>query len=316
MSKAIYKSNRDIPEHMLLGNMSFIRLCDMKITRDELLNIFRRNHLSENYINNFSPSDVFRRATSSVKNMTFSINKDKIRIEVDEITKYAAIKRVIGFKKVDDTENIHYLPIAVATFDKITRTISVEPTDTYENHVYTQELKEIAKNLCSLIKDRYTEWSQYHNIDTIRNITTKMITDMHPINLMTTGICKFIPYSYSEDLYNIKNALIELNQYTIKSTETNAMEMIPIIDTEEQRQLIDKVFTSEVQQEMSELSKELHDIIQQKGSISKSKATSFINKFNMLQEKNKEYESMLSTYSDIIHKQIKNMFVLIDENKK
>ena len=318
MANALYKSNQEIPQDMLLGNLLFVNLIDMKISVTELTDIFKRNNIPESYVRTISQVDAFRRASSSVKNRIMYISgatgNDKVRIEVDEIrndTDY--IKRIIGVKRIVGTnvDDITYEPMAEILFSRTTGICAGTPLIAQGTPDYQQ-----FRDLCDEVEDKYNEWSVYHNKDTVRNIINRIIADTHPVNLMPTGLCKFIPQASRNLLYGLKESLTEMNQYYVgaASSGINIMEIIPVIDTEDQRDLITKNFTAEITDEMFEFTQELKKVLVKKQTLSTRTAASYIDKFNVLKSKAKEYESLLGIYVEAIHQQIKDSLDLIDAN--
>lgn len=315
MSNALCKTNKDIPQDMLLGNLVFMNIKDMQIPEAGLVSVFQSNNIPEMYVKKISKADAFRRATSSVKNKIIYLqdpstgNMLKAKIEVDEVkSDIDGIKRIIGFKSVDEkNEDISYVPLGYVDFDrhKEVASYSIEHAYSYEADVvdtFTQCMT------------NYTNWSVYHTKDTIRNTINRIINDTHPISLMPTGICKFVPKSSADLMYNLKNALGEMSSYSINSGSENVMEIIPIINTDEQRDLIEKNFTSEVSDELFALSQEIKEVLQNKSVLSSRTAMSYIEKYKLLQAKAQEYENLLGVYTQAIHDQIVASLDLVNDN--
>ena len=319
MSNALYKNNTDIPKEMILGNLLFLTLTDVEIPANVLATIFTNNNIPEKYVKDISPADAFRRATSSVKNKIIQLSKssggtEKVRVEIDEVrSDPAGIKRIIGFKSVDEiNEDINYKSVGEAIFVRSTGKITVMPSRVVSNPEYTE-----ADNLCKEIKTKFDSWVIYHNKDTVRNIINRIVTDTHPVNLMPTGICKFIPVASMDLLYNLKNALEEINAYSVSNGNTkNIVEIIPVINTVEQRQMIEKNFKAEITDELFKFTQELKGVITKRQALSSKTAVSYIEKFNTLKEKAKEYEEMLGIYIASLHEQIKESIKLVDDNTK
>lgn len=310
MTNALYKTNQSIPQDMLLGNLSFINLTDMSIPHTDLENIFKSNNIPSDYVRQISATDAFRRASSSVKNRVGYVDGYKVVTNVDEVKndKYG-IKRILGIKKVDDVaEDVQYESMAEIYFNRANNTCSATPMIGSADPAYI-----MVSDLCDEIVDNYSDWSVYHNKDTIRNIVNRIIGDTHPISLMPTGICKFVPSMSTDLLYNLKNALKEMSVYSSNSSE-NIMEIIPVIDTEEQRGLVEKNFRAEITDEMFAFTQELKDVLQIKQTLSARTAASYIEKFNALREKSKEYESLLGIYIECIHAQITEAIELVNDN--
>ena len=314
MSNVLCKTNQEIPQDMLLGNLLFTNLIDMRIPVADLISIFQSNNIPDSYVRTISEADAFRRASSSIKNRILLLNAatEKVRIEVDEVkSDYEGIKRIIGVKKVDEVaEDISYQPVGEIIFNRTNNLCTATPLFSPGDVDY-----QAIRDLCDEVENKYQDWSVYHNKDTVRNIINRIISDTHPINLMPTGLCKFVPSSSQDMLYNLKEALSQMNQFNIGSNaKSNIVELIPVIDTHEQRGLIEKNFSAEITDELFEFTQELKNVLTQKQSLSVRSATAYIEKFNLLNAKAKEYESLLGIYVDGIHQQITDALDLVNDN--
>ena len=315
MSNVLCKTNQEIPQDMLLGNLLFTNLIDMRIPVADLISIFQSNNIPDSYVRTISEADAFRRASSSIKNRILLLNAatEKVRIEVDEVKSDSeGIKRIIGIKKVDEVaEDISYQPVGEIIFNRTNNLCTATPLFAPGDADY-----QTIRDLCDEVENKYQDWSVYHNKDTVRNIINRIISDTHPVNLMPTGLCKFIPQTSTDLLYNLKQALIEMQSYASTPTMSrNIMEIIPVIDTEEQRNLIEKNFTAEITDELFSFTQELKDVLQKKQVLSTRTANAYIEKFNILKAKAKEYESLLGIYVDSIYTQIKDSLDLVDQNR-
>ena len=315
MSNVLCKTNQEIPQDMLLGNLLFTNLIDMRIPVADLISIFQSNNIPDSYVRTISEADAFRRASSSIKNRILLLNAatEKVRVEVDEVkSDYEGIKRIIGVKKVDEVaEDISYQPVGEIIFNRTNNLCTATPLFAPGDVDY-----QAIRDLCDEVENKYQDWSIYHNKDTVRNIINRIISDTHPVNLMPTGLCKFIPQTSTDLLYNLKQALTEMQSYASTPTiSRNIMEIIPVIDTEEQRNLIEKNFTAEITDELFSFTQELKDVLQKKQVLSTRTANAYIEKFNILKAKAKEYESLLGIYVDSIYTQIKDSLDLVDQNK-
>jgi hypothetical protein len=316
MSNVLCKTNQDIPQDMLLGNLLFTNLIDMKIPVTDLTGIFKVNNIPEHYVKDISQADAFRRASSSIKNRILYVSgvngNDKVRIEIDEIkSDVDGIKRIIGIKRVDEvSEDITYEPVGEILFNRAGGTCVATPHLAPGDADYQQY-----RDLCDEVESKYADWSVYHNKDTVRNIVNRIISDTHPVSLMPTGLCKFIPSNSTDLLYNLKTALKTMSSYRVNnSLGDNTIEIIPIIDTEEQRALVEKNFTAEITDELFGFTQELKDVLNKRQTLTTRSATAYIEKFNLLKAKAKEYESLLGIYVSGIHQQITDALELVNDN--
>lgn len=315
MSNAICQSNQDLPDSMVLGNLLFYSLSDMKISESDLLNVFYQCNLPVDYIRKISPSDVFRRATSSVKNTTIFIPDPntglnlKMKIDVDEVRcDDQGIKRIIGVKRINEAnEDVSYEQMGVAVFDRAHPTLSsfcvVSP------YTGIQDCEDIMLK----IEQNFNEWCIYHTKDTVRNIVNRIIQDTHPVSLTPTGLCKFVPKSHTDLLYGMKEAVTELQGYS-SQTSGNYMEIIPVIDTEEQRNLIKNASELELKDNLFSFTQELKEVLQNRTVLPAKTVTSYLNRFKILKEQVDDYEGLLGNYLGFLRTQIAEATKLIHDN--
>ena len=173
---ALYQSNQDVPDSMLLGNLLTYTLTNMTVSEQDLLDTFANNNLSQSYVRKISHADAFRRATSSIKNTKVTYvddNNDQFegRINVDEVVNdNMYIKRIIGVRVLNDQkEEVSYTQLGSITFDRANDSVSsyLDPS-TIASTVGIQ-------SLFNQVESRYMTWSTYHNHDTIRNIINRIV---------------------------------------------------------------------------------------------------------------------------------------------
>lgn len=317
MANAIYQSNQDIPIDMTLGNLLYYSLSDMKIKEKELIDLFTKNQLPVKYIKKISASDAFRRASSSIKNTTvFGIDPYtnmliKLKIEIDEVkSDSTGIKRIIGVKSIDEkNEDISYIPVASVEFFRNNESVS---THVYPGYTSNQDICD----LCDEIENKYSEWSVYHTKDTIRNTILRIINDTHPVSLTPTGLCKFVPRSHTDLMYALKETLKDMEDFCQNTGEHNFMEIIPVINTEEQQELIKKASTRELKEELFGFTQELKDVLQARNTLSPRTVSSYLERFKVLSEKVNDYETLLGNYLGFLKAQITDSVSLIKSNSE
>lgn len=308
MSKAICLSNKEIPEDMLLGYLLFYNLGEIKINEAELEAIFVKNNIDTGYIKKISKVDAFRRATTKTKK-TININHNgenkRVKIEVDEVKcNDDEVVRILGRKLVDEkNESLSYQAVGRIAFDRVSGTIGYGADDYYSDEYDYKTMLEDTINL-------YREWSVYHTKDTVRNVTNNVQKDMYPTTLLPGGLAKFIPKSSKTLLYSLQGVVRDLSDYG----DECLFEVIPVIDTEEQRQLVGKAATREIKEDLFNFTQELKQIITDKQVIPMRSATSYIEKFKDLKGKVDEYEGLLGSYMGAITQQIQVAMKLVNTN--
>lgn len=315
MSNAICQSNQDLPDSMVLGNLLFYSLSDMKVSESDLFTVFTQCNLPVGYIRKISPSDVFRRATSSVKNSTVFIPDPttglnlKMKIDVDEVRcDDQVIKRIIGVKRINEAnEEVSYDQMGVAVFDRAHPTLS----NFYTVHPYDGITD--CEDIMLKIEQNFNDWCVFHTKDTVRNIVNRIVQDTHPVSLTPTGLCKFIPKSHTDLLYGLKEAVTQLQGYS-PQVSGNFMEIIPVIDTEEQRNLIKNASELELKDNLFAFTQELKEVLQNRTVLPAKTVTSYLNRFKTLKEQVDDYEGLLGNYLGFLRTQITEATKLIHDN--
>lgn len=319
MANTIYYSNKDIPIDMTLGNLLYYSLSDMKIQEKELLDLFARNQLPVSYIKKISAPDAFRRASSSIKNRILHVVNPintsefmKIKIEVDEVKSDSeGVTRIIGRKVIDeDNEEVSYEQIAELVYHRDSNIVSysLKNSDIVNTTDYS--------NLCMEVQDKFDEWSVYHTKDTIRNTILRIVTDTHPVSLTPTGLCKFVPRTYTDLLYSLKNTLKDMEQYCLESGAHNFMEIIPVINTEEQQNLIKDASTRELKDELFGFTQELKDVLKARQTLPPRTVSSYLERFKTLSSKVSDYEGLLGNYLGFLKVQITDAVSLVKDNSE
>lgn len=310
MAKVIAQTNKDIDDSLLLGYLFFYTIGDIKIGESDLEDIFINNGLDKSYIKKINKVDAFRRATSKSKKgivIDYNGDKTKAKLEIDEVRcDKDCIIRALGRKVIDESnETLSYETVGRIVFNRDTETI-VSNTDMRYSNEYLYD------DILTETNDRYDEWSVFHTRDTVRNMSNNVIQSMYPVNLMPSGLCKFIPKARKATLYALQGVIRDLSKFGTDCL----FEVIPVIDTKEQRNLIDQSATKEIKEELFLFTQELKDIITAKQVLSSKSAASYIDKFKTLRNKTKEYESLLDSYKTIITKQIEEAISLVQCNTK
>lgn len=314
---AALSTNLNIPDDMLLGDLLFYTLQDMTVPEGDLVNVFKNVGLDSSLIRKISLADAFRRASASIKNTKVFLGGIERRLEVNEVlTDNERVVRVIGCKTVDEngtdiSEKVKYDAVAEIIFHRDTEVVTYNLCSALNNNVISG--KQDIVDSCETILSNYANWSVNHSKDTIRNIFNRMIERCYPVNLMPTGICKFIPKTNRDTIYKMKAALNELSQY---AASPNVMEIIPVIDTQDQRDLIEKSFKSEIGTELIDTIQQLNEIIQAKNTLSKKTVNSYMEKYKFLGEKAQEYKNLLEGGIDLFADRLSQLYTMIEDNKE
>ena len=313
----LYQNNQDVPEEMLLGNLLFYNLVGMTVEENDLIDVFNNNNMPQSYLRKISHADAFRRASSSIKNEKVVYEDDNGdyfdgRINVDEVVNDKVyIKRIVGVRVLNDQkEEVSYTQLGSITYDRA----NDKCLTALENNasLYVANIQA----LFSTMQSRYNTWSTYHNHDTIKNTVNRIVDSMHPVALMPTGICKFIPKLSKDTLYSLKGILNDLSEYTDNKAEENTVEIIPILDTQEHRNLVGKMYEEEIKETLYNYSMELTEVLKNKTVLTSRQASSYLERYKDLSNKVQAYQNLLGTYTENIQSQLKSAIQLINDNKE
>ena len=311
-ASGVIRTNKDIDDGILLGHLFFYSLVDMKIDQVALNTLFSKNNLDSRFIRTISTADAFRRATSKCKQtveISYNGKQTKAHIEVDELSSDKdGIIRLIGRKVLDEkNETLNYSVVGRIEYDRYYEQITVSHDSSYQ---YEYDYAGIVYDA----KNRYQEWTQYHTKDTIRNLVTSIAKNLFPVNLTGTGLCKFISKKHKDTLYSLQGLIRDLDDYAETNGEANGFEIIPVIDTVEQRILIEQSASQEIKNELNTLTAELSGVLKAKSMIPVKTAQSYVNKFLELRDKKKTYEDLMNTYMCVVTAQIEQALSFVESN--
>lgn len=325
---AISATNKGIPDDMLLGNLLFMSVSDMEITEQELEKVFDDNGLDKSYIRPIFPSDAFRRATSSYKNSQYLIKDTttnclvEASVVIDETTNTNdKIVRMLSIKTIDTKNDMsNYVPVLRIMFDKATESVSCSCqslTNQVNNDYFTLDgrycVSVVIYDVTHGIGALYNNLRTNHNKDTIRNIVKRVVDSMQPVTLMNSGLCKFIPIKHKDTLYGLKGALTDMSKFSVNGNE-NAVEIIPLIDTDEQRTNVMANMERETKEQLLKLTTDLQELLAKRTKLSTRSANAYIQRFKELRQKSEDYQTLMNSYNNVILKQIDNMLILVDNS--
>lgn len=294
MQITAYKTNQDIPKELLLGYLSFTALDkDIKITKDQLEQKFQDEGLDR-----FLPElelrdhDVFRRATSGYQNHVLAEgNGEKKKLLVREIQSDSAeVVRMLVREHVKKGDEPQYDVVATITLDRNNGTINHSIRNSATDFNYGGLVQEI--------KDSYQDLRTNFNKESVSNLITRITNQLRPVSIIPNGRGKFVPGEHNDTLEGLK-AIVE-------TLDDSTMELIPLINTEEQRDLVEKGVNKQTQNEMNQMIFEVSQILSGKEEMTKRKYKSLVKRAKDLQENVKYYEDILYRKS-VLSKQFKQL---------
>ena len=301
------KTNDEIDESLILGHIVFNSIDDLKIHKNDLADLFDKYGISRSYLpHEIKTHDAFRRSTAQAHRtleVQFNNTPYKAKLLVREVKcdDKKIVRHLVRELLDAKNETTDYATIGKFIFDRNTESLTVSYDGAYlTEYNYKSILKEIY--------DLYNEWTQYHTRDTVRNIVTRIIKSMNPVSIMQGGRAQFIPkYNYS--------TLSALKQVIHELPGDSVIEIIPMIDSIDQRNLISKNLEKEIMSDSKKLMEDFSEVLKSK-YIRKDTVKRYAQNFVELQNKATQYESLLDQNMSLIKTQLSQILSKINDEEE
>ena len=244
-------SNSDINRDTLLGYMAFYYLPGIRLKQTELEDIFSRHMMPLDYLpEKIYGHDAFRRVTSKIRgsiDINFGGGTRQAKLTIDEVRNDdSAIVRVLG-RKIADASNdtVDYVTVGAFKYDKATENVTCEPDYGYGYEADYEGLVMIPAT------HSYTDAMVYHNRDTVRTIVSRIFKAQNPVSIIKGAY--FIPKSHEDELMALRDIVTDLSAFAENTADLPDMRVIPLLDTAEQRELVEKRASFEFARELDAL---------------------------------------------------------------
>lgn len=294
------KNIDNLDPNTLLGYMIFYYIPDIKISHSEFEQIFDNNKMDKKCLPpKIYEHDAFRRATGKVKG-TIAVDVggaySDAKLNIDEVVNdQNKVVRILGRKVIDSANaEVNYEPAGKFYFDKGNKSasFSVNPTFAAEYDYNT---------LMEGTIDLFKEWTAYHSKDTVRNIVNKIVKSTQPVTIIKGAY--FIPKGEYDIIKGLQGVIKDLAQFT--TGDVPGIEVIPLIDTVEQRKMISTKANTELMGEIDDLVTELSDMLTDSTKdIHKRTINRIACQFQDLRSKKETYSTLLETKMSVVEQQL------------
>lgn len=289
------KTNKDLDPTLLLGHLLFLSMDEVKIHKDDLGSLFKKHQVSSTFLpHEIKPHDAYRRATSRAQgpievNINGKFQKARLLVRETKKDDKVVVRNLVRELLDEKNAEADYVTVGKFTYDRNNEALNISWD---HNYLGEYDYKKVLDETHAL----YTEWTQYHTKDTVRNIFNRVIKSMHPVSITNGGRAQFIPKMNQDLLYSLKAVVEELPGNSLA-------EVIPMIDTDDQRKLITKNLEKEVLYEVDKLLEDFSAILQG-SSIRKSTVKRYAQAVVELQGKTQEYEHLLQSKMGVLNQQL------------
>lgn len=310
-------NTEDLPSNYnFIGQILWFTVSELSATREQLEKYLTIAGLEEKYLPKpISPRDAFRKATTQMEAKKLDLLEDKkyLNILIREVktTDDILIRQMV--REVVDGQNVclEYTPVA---------NLILEGED------YRQELLIDSYRLTGIEEDtlknsitEYEKAKKYYNGRNIREIVQNILSDCSPVALRPSGGVYFSPQEYYEKIKSLSTFLKEIAQNNFN--ERTKLYHIPVIDTEEQREIVLDSLEEQVKKESLSLIADIDKIIKNGKSVTQKTVLSFTEKAKDLNSLIDEYEELLETKAihartavELVRKQMEALIERLEEN--
>lgn len=298
----------------LLGYLEFHSVPDLRIPKADLASLWTKHGLPLGFLpGEIRPCDAYRRATAAAK-QTIEVNwrggKYTARLMVREVKSDATEIVRLMVREIVDSKNevLDYATAGKITFYRTSNTVS-----TWHDWSLASEYN--YDNFLQLAECTYDEFVNYHTRDTVRNLINKVIRSTNPVSIIPRSQGKFIPKRSHALLTGLKSLLSDLSSFA-NGEECN-MDLIPIVNTAEQRELVARRAKIELTGELDNLVSELAEYLNKHNEASVSTAQRLTNRALELQERAREYEKLVNVRLNVLRTQLNEFIsrVTVTESK-
>ncbi len=296
----------NLKDEHLLGHLEFHQVPDMRVQKDEVAVLWDNSGLDPKYLpSKIHPADAFRRATSTAASGNIIITdangvNHKARLLVREVINddNFIVRHLIRELVDDKNEVLDYAHVGSWKFNKKTKTTEDAITTNYYNeYSYSVIVPDTTKLVDELLN--------YHTKDTVRNLITKVTRDSNPTPIMHRSQGKFIPKGHYDTLKGLQSFLKELRDVYIPGSDCS-MDLIPIVDTLEQREMIARKASFSLKEDADKLIMEFAEIMNVKKEIKPEIAERLIRNALEMRERMAEYEGLLNMRLQVLADQMNN----------
>lgn len=286
-----------MPQESFIGTVCWFSIIAARVKHEQLQTLFQQLGLDERFLPKpIKPIDAFRKATTETKleyPMPWVDSESKARIMVREVTAAEEmVTRHIVRENVDAKgKTLSYDKIGEAVFYRPSRQqrrngtiggerIRIQLMGTYPD-VEMEQLRKATEDM----KARYHEMCAFLDSNAIRAIVRNYVVDLNAISVKASGGVYFVHKSRQVELDKLRKFVQQIG---------SNFHTLPLVDTEEQREMLSDAFQNEVEDEVGALLKDIAAINEKhKDGVPAAKYKEISTRFSTVVERSEEYTGLL-----------------------
>lgn len=269
-----------------IGSLIWHTISDCKITRDQVQDLFYQTGIDSKYLpKHINHRDAFRRATKIAEINRVPIEKGKyLNLLVREV-------------KMDKEEMIRTITREVVDANnerlEYTEIIKLRLTGSNLSSEYMASVSDIEMEQAEKVLDVYQENRKHYEGTNMRLLVKNMLSDCSPVSVRPSGGVNFVPVKHEEFAQAIKNFINGLDQYNITKTGKSQAWTVPVVNAQEQREMVEQSLEIQVKSESESLIKEMTSLIKSGNPFREKTVQGYVDRIKSLKKIVAEYEEML-----------------------
>ena len=268
-----------------LGDLVWYSVRRMLVSRDELEQAAQRAGLDPNYLpGEITPTDAFRRATSERDDQELEIGDGlrarllirEVAVDRDRVVRQV-VREVVNAQQV----RLEYTPIASLVLERASGEVNIEWLAT-PRHDEGQRVDEIRRHyeVCLV---------RYNDIH-VRDVVRRVLAECQPTPLRKAGGVYFVPRDHRGLVHALRAFLEVLAEY---HDNRAALWAVPVVDTQEQREMVRAHLAEYVAVEIARLRDEMADLLRENRSITETQARRYVEAIRGLRKQVEAYQELL-----------------------
>lgn len=278
----------------VIGRICWYTICELLVPTEKLYELLQKNNIPKDmYPSEPRASDCFKKAIQKVsqKNPDYIFTEERI-VDVGKVTVNPNTRLLVSKeKKTEDTLPV----IGVWSYDKDTETI----IPTLIDKERADKFAEISNQVMTTYETLRTNFDEKNVRDMIRSILYKT----YAVSMRDKGSIYFVSSEYTDILIGIANVINSLRPYAIQVP--SEMVTIPVIDTEDMRNLISIKFEQEVVNDVKSMLVEITDIIHNPdATVLPCKYKQYAERLKYLRQMAEKYKVHIEVVSENVNTQL------------
>lgn len=267
----------------VLGHLLWYTVPEQDITREKIANAINAAGIDKRHMPMpISPRDAFRRASR----ITVPRGAEKTAYLVREVggLENGVLRHIVREQRLDGAtggRRLDYRPLAALQITDDNPSMNVDILD-------YSEMDDECRQIIDGIKSRYDVTRDHYDASALRRMIAGILGACRPIAVRPSGGVHFVPQKYEATVY----AVAELFP---KIAGEGQFWFLPVIDAENQRQMVAKSFDNHVETEAAAIVAELGRVMKGRQEVTPSLTEKYIKRVREIAVSVKEYEELLET---------------------